>query len=126
MEVDNVPQTTQYEESEELALRLDPPVPRQNSTISWEVSFPVVMVWLWARHTRERGGRLRRALLRWDLRVVYVAVGLVMHGLTWLLMDVGPFSPVTCCFYLCLFHPDEYHRLGRKLSQARLREGGGG
>ena len=90
----------------------------------WEVSFPVVLLWLWARHTRDRGGRLRRWLLRWDLRIVYVSIGLSMHGLTWLLMDVGPFSSVTCCFYLCLFHPNEYSRLWSHFSRVRLQNKG--
>jgi uncharacterized membrane protein YphA (DoxX/SURF4 family) len=81
----------------------------------WEVTFPVVLLWLWYRRTRERGGRMRRWILHWNLRSIYVLIGLGMHGTVWVLMDVGPFSPITCTLYLSLFHPDEYARLWQRL-----------
>lgn len=96
------------------------PLVRMATAITWiwEVSFPMVLFWLWCRHTKDRGGRLRSAILRWDLRLIYVVLGISMHGIIWVLMDVGPFSSVTCCFYLSFFHPDEYHRLWSRFRRA--------
>ncbi len=76
-------------------------------TWSWEVGAPLVWLWLWLRHTRDRGGRLRRWMLRWDLRAAFALFGLMLHVGVWATMEVGPFSPVTLSFYLCFFHPDE-------------------
>jgi hypothetical protein len=100
------------------------PLVRMGTAITWiwEVSFPIVVLWLWCRHTRERGGRLRRWLLRWDLRLLYAGIGLSMHGIIWFLMDVGPFSTITVCFYFCLFHPDEYAQLWKRIQSARTDE----
>lgn len=97
------------------------PLVRMATAITWiwEVSFPMVLVWLWCRHTKDQGGRLRNIILRWDLRLFYVALGMSMHGIIWILMDVGPFSSVTCCFYLSFFHPDEYHRLWSRLRRTQ-------
>jgi len=81
----------------------------------WEVTFPIVLLWLWFRRTPDRDSWLRRGVLRWNLRLIYVGIGLGMHGTVWILMDVGPFSTITCTLYLSLFHPDEYARLWQRL-----------
>lgn len=73
----------------------------------WEVLAPVLWLWLWLRHTRERGGRFRQAMLRWNLRNGFALFGLFLHLGVWATMEVGPFSWVTLSFYLCFFHPDE-------------------
>jgi hypothetical protein len=76
----------------------------------WEVSFPVVLLWAWWRHTAEREGRLRRLARRVDLRVPYALIGLVMHGSLLLLLDLGPFSLITLSFYVAMWHHDEMVR----------------
>ena len=87
-------------------------------TWHWELSFPVVLVWLWARRTKERGGRLRRALLRWDLRKLYLVIGVCMHLGVLLTLNVGPFSFVSVSFYPLFFRADEVNAL---LSRIGLR-----
>lgn len=76
----------------------------------WEVSFPVVLLALWFRSTRDRGGRLRSAFNRLDVRWLYALVGLVMHSVLFVTMELGPFSLITTSFYVCLWHPDEWAR----------------
>ena len=76
----------------------------------WEVSFPMVLLWLWWRHTADRGGRLRAFARRVDLRVLYAVVGLVMHGSLFFLMELGPFSFITLSFYVAMWHHDELVR----------------
>lgn len=64
MTVDHVPQATREEEFEELALMPDPPVPRQNPTISWEVSFPVTLHTDWFKTTTQDVNALCEELVR--------------------------------------------------------------
>lgn len=95
----------------------------------WEVTWPVVLLWLVARRkvssvTSEGArpvGRLWRALARYDLRLGYLALGVVMHLLTWAFMEVGPFSFITMSFYLCCFRPEELQRAFAWLSRRRAR-----
>lgn len=85
----------------------------------WEVLWPLVGVSLWLR-ARPKGdaGRLRRLVAR-DWRLPFCVLGVVMHTLTWLFLEVGPFSWVTLSFYPCLFSPDE-HRAALARARALL------
>lgn len=76
----------------------------------WELSWPVMLLWLWARSSSSKRppGRLRRWLARYDLRLLYLGTGVIMHTLTWALMEVGPFSWVTLSFYACFVRPSEW------------------
>lgn len=79
-------------------------------TWHWELAAPVVLLWFWARRTRERGGRIRRALLRRDLRKVYLAIGVCLHLGILLTLNVGPFSFVSLSFYPLFFSAEELTR----------------
>lgn len=87
-------------------------------TWHWELSAPLVVVWLYARRTAKKGGALRRLLLRRDLRKLYLLIGVCMHLGILLTLDVGPFSLVSLSFYPLFFTPDEIaeflHRLRRR------------
>jgi hypothetical protein len=84
-------------------------------TWSWEVLAPLWLLAFWFRATRTRGGRLRAFSNAQDLRRAFALVGLGMHITIALLMDVGPFSPISLAFYTALWHPDEYAALARRL-----------
>jgi len=71
----------------------------------WEVLTPLLLLYYWARHTAERGGRLRRALLRFDLRKPWAAIGIGLHLGILALINVGPFSLISLSYYLCLIPP---------------------
>ena len=105
-------------------------------TWHWEQSAILLLLVFYYRSTRERGGRLRRAFNRFDLRLPWAAVGVVMHLGILLMLNVGPFSPIALSFYVCLFTPDEVRgaltRLrwlsrtrdpGKRLSSARSGRG---
>jgi hypothetical protein len=81
----------------------------------WEVTAPLLLLALWYRHTRERPGRLRALFNRFDYRLLFVAVGVPLHLLVFALLDVEPFTWVALSYYLCLFRPDEWGALGRRL-----------
>ena len=83
----------------------------------WEVTAPLLLVWFWARYTVERGGRLRRLIARWDWRVGFTAVGVVVHGGIFVAVDVGPFSLVSLTYYLALWRPEELERFGARLAR---------
>jgi len=76
----------------------------------WEVSFPMVVVWLWWRHSSARGGRARRFAQKMDLRIPYAVIGLTMHLVLFMMMNVGPFSLITTSFYIAMWHHDELAR----------------
>jgi hypothetical protein len=86
------------------------------TTWVWEITAPLLLLVLWYRRTRERPGRLRALCNRLPLRGLWVATGVAMHLGILLTMDVGPFSLVALSYYACLFHPDEWRRLGRRLA----------
>jgi hypothetical protein len=88
----------------------------------WEFTWPVVLLAFWFRKTRTRGGWLRATSNRLDLRLIYVLVGIGMHGTVEVLMNVGPFSIITMTYYIACFHPDEVHGWGRALRR-RIRPG---
>lgn len=79
------------------------------TAVTWlfETGSPLLLGWFYLRQTRDRGGRLRRWLLRFDLRRAYALVGLGLHLGIWLTMNVGPFSPAMLAYYFCLWRPDE-------------------
>lgn len=68
----------------------------------WEVLAPLLLVVYWLRHTRQRGGRLRRWTTRFDLRVAWAAVGVGLHLGILVMLNVGPFSWISLAYYLCL------------------------
>lgn len=86
----------------------------------WEVTAPVLLLVYYFRYTAERGGRLRRWANRWDLRLPWALVGVILHLMIFLAMDVGHFSQISLAFYLCLWHPAELRAAGAKVL-ARVR-----
>ncbi|EYF07983.1 HTTM domain-containing protein [Chondromyces apiculatus] len=77
------------------------------TTWMWEVSAPLLFLVFYCRYTRERGGRLRRWVNRFDLRKPWMLVGVMLHIGIFVAMDVGHFSTMTLCYYLCLWQPEE-------------------
>lgn len=76
-------------------------------TWTWEVT---AFVFLLAARGAERGSRGWRVM-----RAVYVALGLVMHAVLLLTMELGPFGFTTVAFYPALFTPDELRRAWERL-----------
>lgn len=73
----------------------------------FEIGSPLLLLALYYRGTAERSGRLRAFVNRLDWRIVFAAIGVPMHLGIALLMQVGAFSWISLCFYLCLFTPRE-------------------
>ncbi len=84
-------------------------------TVLWESTWMLVPLHLYFRATRTRPGRLRAVLNRLNARSVYALVGVMLHGGIWVTMNVGPFSWITCSYYLCLWHHDEYRQAARRV-----------
>lgn len=76
----------------------------------WEVLTPLLLLVYWARHTAAQGGGLRHALNRFDLRKYWAAIGVALHVGIFALLNVGPFSPVSLAYYLCLIPPETFAR----------------
>ncbi len=85
------------------------------STWLFENGSPLLILAFWYRHTRTRPGRLRALFNRVDFRTLFGLFGLSLHIGIMVLMDVGPFSVITLCFYIALYSPDELHRWGRRI-----------
>ncbi|MCH9686876.1 MAG: HTTM domain-containing protein [Deltaproteobacteria bacterium] len=71
----------------------------------WEVSAPLVLLVYYFRYTADRGGRLRRVFNRFDLRKPWALIGIGLHLGILVLLNVGPFSPISLAYYLCLVTP---------------------
>lgn len=84
-------------------------------TWHWEQLAPVLLLYYYCRDTRERGGRLRRWLTRFDLRKPWAAVGVSLHLGILLTIDVGAFSLASLAYYLALVRPQEVHALALRL-----------
>jgi hypothetical protein len=82
----------------------------------FEITFFLVPLNLYLRRHPGRGGRLRRLLARWDLRIPYLAVGVGMHVSLTVLMDLGVFSIVMLSLYPCYLHPHEARAILRKVA----------
>jgi len=68
-------------------------------TVLWEISwFVVPLALLW----RASGRRLR-----FDPRPLYLGLGLLVHGTLWVMVNLGPFTPITLSFYVLVYRPDE-------------------
>ncbi len=81
----------------------------------FELCAPLLLLVYYYRATRDRPGRLRALCNRRDLRVLFAAVGVSLHVGILVTLEVGPFSWITLAYYLCLWHPDELARAGRRL-----------
>ncbi len=81
----------------------------------WEQLSILMLPVLYYRMTKLRGGRLRRWLNRWDLRVPWVLVGIGMHAGILVLMNVGPFSWISMSYYVTLWSGSEWDRALRRL-----------
>ncbi|AKT40934.1 hypothetical protein [Chondromyces crocatus] len=85
----------------------------------WEVTAPLLLLVFYYRYTADRGGRMRRWMNRFDLRKPWVLTGIMLHLGILIAMDVGHFSTITMCFYLCLWQPEEL-REGARWVRAKL------
>jgi len=79
----------------------------------WEILFWIAGVWHMARQGW-LGTRLG-GWTKWDLRWPFLGIGVVMHGVLIVFMNLGPFSLVTWCFYLLWLSPDEWRAIGARV-----------
>lgn len=71
-------------------------------TMVLELGFPLLGFWFLARELRPSSWLASR----W-IRAAFVTGGILLHGTLWVVLELGPFSPVTLAMYLSLFHPRE-------------------
>jgi hypothetical protein len=76
----------------------------------WETLWVLLGVALLLRHTAFEHTRLGRLARAFDLRPIFVFLGLVTHGFLWITMNLGPFTAVTFAFYLCLITDEDVAR----------------
>jgi hypothetical protein len=80
----------------------------------WETLWVALGLWLLAWHPLLEGTRLRRWVQRLpgaDWRLPFVILGVITHGVLYVLMDLGPFSAVTMVYYVSLWTDDDTARL---------------
>lgn len=83
------------------------PVTQLATAVSWlwEVTAPIMGLAYWYRTTEPRGGWLRERFNRFRVLEGYAIVGVVFHMSILFVMDVGPFTPISLAYYLCLIRP---------------------
>ncbi|HRX86423.1 MAG TPA: hypothetical protein P5572_15485, partial [Phycisphaerae bacterium] len=77
---------------------------------------PLLLLAVYFRATPQRPGRLRRLFARIHYIPVFVAIGVTMHLLTWLLMDVGTFTWVALAYYPAIARPTTIPRFITRLT----------
>lgn len=77
------------------------------ASLLWEWAAPGLLLALFYRDSRERGGRLRSALLRHRFRDVYLGLGIIFHIGTMVSLQLGIFPWAVLALYPACFHPDE-------------------
>lgn len=80
------------------------------ATWFWEVLSPVWLLAIWWSADPTRAGRLRRLSNGIGLRWIFAGIGVVMHAMIFVTMDVGPFSFLSLSFYVLVAHPREWER----------------
>lgn len=85
----------------------------------WELTAPLLILAMYFRATRDRGGRLRSLMNRVRYIEVYVLIGVAMHLGTWVLMDVGIFTWVALAYYPCILEPSRWRAWGQRFVRAR-------
>ena len=68
------------------------------------------------RDTRHRPGRLRHFFLKWDVRLIYVLLGVCFHILLAFSLRLGIFPAAMLALYPAFFHPTEFLRLARRVA----------
>lgn len=81
-------------------------------TMVFEIGALVLLLFYFARRFRPSS----RLASPW-IRRFFVLTGVGFHLSLWALLELGPFSPASLCFYLCLFHPDEMVKTSRASSE---------
>lgn len=82
-------------------------------SLFWEWAAPALLLALWYRDSRSRGGRLRAAFNRLRFRDVYLFVGACFHIGTAVTLQLGIFPWAVLALYPACFHPDEVRFLWR-------------
>lgn len=80
----------------------------------WEVGAPLWLVAVWYAYTPERGGAGRTWFRRLHVRGLFAAIGLMVHLIILLTMEVGPFSILSVCFYVVTASSAEWERWLRR------------
>lgn len=96
------------------------PLTRVGTAIAWlwEVTFAVGAWWLGTGRAERRVERLGAHPSLWqrvrdpDIRGIYVGIGVMMHTILFVFMELGPFSLITMSYYFGLFR---HHELARWL-----------
>jgi hypothetical protein len=93
------------------------PLTQVATFVTWhfEVLAPLLLVALWLRRTRTRGGRLRLWASRFDPRKPFAAIGFCLHVGILVALNVGPFSWISLAYYVCLARPTEVRRMFGRL-----------
>lgn len=87
----------------------------------WETLFFVLPWSMYLRRHPDHGGRLRRALARFDLRLPMLGIGVVLHLGLFATMHLGMFPFVTMALYSFFLRPDEARRVLQRVLGAGLR-----
>ena len=77
------------------------------ATHIFEWGAPILVLAFWFRYTHERPGRLRAFFLRWDVRLIWVVIGAVLHLGIAIAMQLGVFAWAMLALFPAWFHPDE-------------------
>ena len=99
------------------------PLTQLATTITWiwEVTAPLWLLAVWWAAQPKPVGRLAAWSNQIKLRWIFMGIGLSMHLVIFVTMDVGPFSFLSVAFYTVMVHPHEWRALPSLLAGSTLR-----
>ncbi|MCB9683728.1 MAG: hypothetical protein H6735_01645 [Alphaproteobacteria bacterium] len=80
----------------------------------WEVGAPIWLLAVWYAYTPERGGALRAWFSRLHVRGAFAAIGVMVHLIILVTMEVGPFSVLSVSYYVVTASSAEWERWLRR------------
>jgi hypothetical protein len=90
------------------------------TTILFQDTYPLVLLFRWWRRNPERGGRIARFARRWGLEWWWIGTGAFFHAALAVTTELGIFPWAMLALYPSWLHPDELGWLLGKLRRRRV------
>lgn len=92
-------------------------------TMAFQISYPLVLLWIYYRNTPDRGGRLRAFANRWHLEWAWIATGAIFHVLLALTTELGIFPYAMLALYPAWLRPQDLDAILERLRAGLRRLG---
>lgn len=90
-------------------------------TVLFQISYPLVFLWIYFRNTPGQPGRLRAFANRWHLEWIWIATGAFFHVALAVTTELGIFPYAMLALYPAWLRPSDVDAIGGRLRSLRQR-----